>query len=253
MKLVKRFVSVVLALLIVAALSVTAYASNVNYDDVSEKFVFSATGGENPTDLFEDFKLAVPGDELTQEIVLKNLETNRMDVKFFLKSLGADEQSAELLSKMTLTVKADNGSVFFTAPANETAALSDWVELGTLHNGGSIKLTLTLKVPIELGNEFQDAIGKITWKFKSEEQPIDVEHHEKCPECGGEMTRKVIVGDDGKYYYYYECLNEHKTPPIPTGDNFNVVPYVIALGVSAFAVIVLFVIIKRNNKHKKKR
>jgi hypothetical protein len=65
------------------------------------------------------------------------------------------------------------------------------VLLGTLYSGGEVNLDVTLTLPIELGNEYQDAIGYIDWEFKVEEYPVDP----------GDPTPPP-TGDDSQIYVY---------------------------------------------------
>lgn len=183
------FILIFMFSLSVSAMATTATPA-VNYDAVSEGFIFD-TKGDTPTDLFVNFKDAMPGDTLTQEIVLTNNKSNEMGVKFFLKSLGADEASKELLSKMKLTVTTDSGSKLFDAPVDQTATLTDWNELGLVYPGGNIKLNLTLSIPATLGNEFQNAKGNVKWAFKSEEQAV---------------PKSPTTGDDSNVYLYVAVL-----------------------------------------------
>ena len=83
--------------------------------------------------------------------------------------------------------------------------MTDWVYLGTLYSGGEVNLILNLDIPIELGNEYQDAIGYIDWEFKAEELPIDP--------------------DDPK--------------PPQTGDNSNLYLYAMLASVSGIALVIL--------------
>ncbi len=252
-KLIKISLSLVACVTVLFSLTVSAFASNVSYDDKSEQFVFSTGSKENPSDLFENFKNAMPGDKLTQEIELKNLKSNRMSVKFFIKSTGATKESKDLLSKLTLTVAVKDKSPFFEAPADQTSTLTDWVELGTLHQGGKIDLVVTLSVPETLGNEYMGARGELDWHFKSIEQPIDTkktEDERKCRICHEKMTRKLVKGADGKYYYYYECQHEHTTPPAPVmGDAFNVFVPVAVMLLAIVGMVFVLLYRKRNREN----
>ena len=129
-----------------------------------------------------------------------------------MRSLGAHEDSVDFLSQLDLRVAKDEDSemaYMFDAAADQTGGMTDWVYLGTLYSGGEVNLILNLDIPIELGNEYQEAIGYIDWEFKAEESPIDP--------------------DDPK--------------PPQTGDNSNLYFYAMLAGVSGIALVIL--ILKR--------
>jgi LPXTG-motif cell wall-anchored protein len=117
----------------------------------------------------------MPGDTITQKITVKNDANNKVKVKIYMRSLGAHEDSKEFLSKLGLKVQksAENQMAYmFDAAASETAQLTDWVYLGLLYSGGEVNLDVTLDVPIELDDTFQNKIGYLDWEFRIEEFPI---------------------------------------------------------------------------------
>lgn len=183
-----------LMLVLLSCVSVNA-ESQVIYDSNANEFIFSPGSDHSPTDLFENFKNVMPGDSLTQSITVKNDEDNEVKVNIYLRALGAKEGSEELLSKLNLKVaKSSNNKMayMFDAAANETDGLSEWVLLGTLYSGGEVNLEVTLDVPIELGNEFQDAAGYLEWEFKVEELPIDPDDPEP-PKTGEEIKGYLLA------------------------------------------------------------
>lgn len=168
-----KVLAFIMALALCIGLAPTAFASTVTYQGQSEKFVFSPGSNYSPTDLFENFKSVMPGDQLTQQIEVKNAANNRVNVKLYIRALGAHEASVEFLKQMNLTVRQDGSSVLFDAPADQKSTLEDWVCLGTFQSGADVTLDVTLSVPLEMGNEFQEAVGYLDWQFKVEEFPIE--------------------------------------------------------------------------------
>lgn len=192
-------------------------ASTVTFDGGSDKFIFSPGSDKSPTDLFTEFKNVMPGDKLIQPITVKNDADDDVKVKIYMRSLGADEASMELLSQLRLSLaKADENEMayMFDTATDGWNASSEWILLGTLYSGGEVNLEVKLEVPIELDNSFKNSIGTIDWQFKAEELPAEP--------------------DDPQ--------------PPDTGDSNDVSLYVWVMAASAVVLIVLVVLILRRKK-----
>ncbi|MBQ2392052.1 MAG: LPXTG cell wall anchor domain-containing protein [Clostridia bacterium] len=183
-KIITLFVVLIVALS--SVLPVYAADGKVTYSGNAGNFVFEPGSDHSLTDLFPNFKDVMPGDTLTQQITVKNNADNKVKVKIYIRSLGAHEDSVDFLSKLGLKVaKSEENKMayMFDAKANETAQLTDWVCLGTLYSGGEVNLDVTLTVPVELDNEFQNDVGYLDWEFMIEEFPIE-EGDPKPPQTG---------------------------------------------------------------------
>lgn len=218
----KRVIAILFAIIIAscAVLPVCAADGRVTYSGNSGEFIFEPGSENSPTDLFSNFKGVMPGDVLTQKITVKNNADDKVKVRIYIRSLGAQEDTDEFLSELGLKVRnsADNEMAYmFDAAANETERLTDWVYLGMLYSGGEVNLDLTLEVPLELDNKFQSSIGYLDWEFKVQEIPAEP--------------------DD---------------PQAPsTGDNFQIEICVLLLAISAI-VIIFFLFFKKRRVNKEK-
>ncbi len=190
-----RFLTLLLLFALVFSCTLPVYAADgkVTYSGNAGNFVFEPGSEHSLTDLFPNFKDVMPGDTITQKINVKNDASNEVKVKIYLRSLGAHEDSAEFLSQLGLKVaksEDNNMAYMFNATASETAQLTDWVCLGTLYSGGEVNLDVTLNVPVELSNEFQNQVGFLDWEFMIEEFPVESDDP-KPPPTGDSSPTKI--------------------------------------------------------------
>ncbi|MBS1419995.1 MAG: hypothetical protein HP001_07180 [Oscillospiraceae bacterium] len=183
----KTVSALALVLVLLLGLGTAACAeSSVTYEGGAEKFVFLEGGDYTATDLFQGLKGVMPGDMLEQKITIKNTVTSVPNVKIYMRALVHDEAGNPLspnvaaatelasmqdfLSQLSMTVKQGE-RVLFEASPDQLGGLKDNVLLGTFSGNSSTELTVTLTVPIELGNEYMNRVGEVDWVFTAEEIP----------------------------------------------------------------------------------
>ena len=196
----KRVTRVVLALIMMMTVAVSASAAdgNVTYSGDAGKFIFAPGGEHSLTGLFPEFKDVMPGDTLTQKIVVKN--NAKKSVKISMRALGAHEDSKEFLSKLNLYVEKVTDTPLFEAPADQTAQLTEWRQIGVLAAGGEAELMVGLQVPTSLDNNYKKLVGYLDWEFMVEE-----------------------IGDDD----------------VQTGDSVTYLPWIAGIGGSVALIVII--------------
>lgn len=177
----KKSIQIFAALLLLLTLATSAMAdAKVEYLNAWNLFEFTPGSSYEATDLFENFKGVLPGDVLTQKVVVKN--PSALDVRIWLQQTPEtyvwEGSKADFLNQLTLTVK-DGEKVLFNAQANESAQLTERKLLGVFKklSGSQIELDVTLTVPIEMNNDYMGQIGVVPWTFIVEEIPDDDSPH----------------------------------------------------------------------------
>lgn len=172
----KRAILLFLCLALLLTLPAAAAEGRVSYLGGAEGYIFDPGSEHSPSDLFPEFKDVMPGDVISQKIIVKNDAAEGVKANIYLRALGAHADSAEFLSKLWLRVKKSGEAAYmFDAAADDRAQLADWVLLGTLYSGGEVELEVELTVPVELDNRFASAVGYLDWEFKVEEFPAEPE------------------------------------------------------------------------------
>lgn len=167
----KKIISIVISIILCLSIGITAFAADdtlcsVSYTNASQ-FIFNPDGG----DLFKNFKGVMPGDELTQDVVIANQLATRT-VTLYLRA-QIDEKYKDFLDYIEIEVtlnKYDSGKKVLTKnKASEPGNLEKNICLGTYAPGEQGKLEVKIKVDKAMGNEFKNAIGVIEWIFSAEE------------------------------------------------------------------------------------
>ena len=197
----KKILTLITTIILIFAISIPALAAdgNVIYSGNAGEFIFQPGSDYSLTDLFPDFKDVMPGDTLTQKILVKNNAKKR--VRIYVRSLGAQEESVDFLKQMSLYVGVKENTALFEAPADQSAQLTEWTQLGTFEPGAEIELEVGLQVPTTMDNKDKKHVGYIDWEFLVEE-------------IGG--------------------------PRPQTGDNANYLPWAITAGASLVVIVCVF-------------
>lgn len=214
----KKLIGVLAALLTVSAIpSVAAQEASLTFE--GKQLTIHAPGqSEEFPDLFGGFTGMMPGDERKESLVIRNQSQDFDSVKIYLRAIPVGEgeeniskdvsdalrQDArkgnrseaeymnEFLSRLTLRLETPEGVVANT-PADVPVGSDQPVRLAELKAGESTNLDMTLKVPVELTNEYADRIAEIRWEFLAEG------FHRPTPpkQPDDQWTVRVVWIDDG--------------------------------------------------------
>ena len=179
--------------------------ASITYEGGAEKYVFLPGSEYTETDLFDNFKGVMPGDEIEQKITVTNKQGACDYVKIYMRAVPHDDTANPLsedvaasetvatmedfLHQLSLTVVKEDGIVIFKGTAEELDGLAENVLLGTFEKGESTVLTAKLSVPIELGNKYANRVGEVDWVFVAEEL-----NNPEAPETGDTTNITLYVG-----------------------------------------------------------
>ena len=163
----KKHLHGIIAVLLMLCVCGTALASNVDFVNIDEGFLFLPSD-----DLFPEFKNAMPGDTLTQLVEVANRKPGYI-VRLYIRADPVDEEHKAFLDQLHLTVKDLGTGEIFNAQASETAQLTEDHLLGIFRNNMSTTLEVTLEIPKDLSNDFNGARGDVHWTFTADTLPMD--------------------------------------------------------------------------------
>lgn len=234
--------------------------------------------------LLPAFQDLYPGDEVSQEIYLRNRYSQDLGVSIYVSvnsgnEDGMEDSKKEAVHKMLtdaslIEMTVYNGSnKLYTGPlSNNGQAIS----LGALNEGHGAPLRVDLKVSPEMGNEYQDLAGYLDWTMEGiwnypyipsnpdgSSETSDEEIDESSvpltsfPETESSGVEEAIPAPDGPDGQGGEGIDDDDTPlsPFPdqeklpqTGDAFPVeIVAVAGACCAAVAVVVLITGKKRKN------
>ena len=196
-------------LLVTMALSALAADSIVTFEGLSEGFTFSPGGIHTQTELFDNFKAVMPGDNLTESIRVINNADDCDYVKIYLRAEPHDETENPLSESVAaagetvasmhdflaqLYMRVYNGdALIYEASPDQTDGHAENVLLGTYRNGEFADLSVELEVPVTLGNEYARRTGEVDWVFTVEGYD-DVDPEPEDP-CDGKLIVHKIWND----------------------------------------------------------
>lgn len=184
-KLVKSVSGIVLttALLLSLSFSSVAADSSVTFNGHGKGFDFKPGSEYTATDLFDNFKNAMPGDTLSETITITNNSSDSDYVKLYIRALPHDESANPLSEKVAetetvasmkdflsqLNMKVFHGEkLIFNASPDKLEGMAENVLLGSFEKGKGTTLTVELSVPLELSDEYANRVGEVDWVFLTE-------------------------------------------------------------------------------------
>jgi hypothetical protein len=172
-------------------------APTVRYDGKEKKFEILNTRG---TDLFQDFKAVVPGDTITQSILLQFDNISR-ETDLYLRAESTDNAAIpeDIKLKFYVTEKLISESNL-----NTQGALKENTLLYKFTQSENVEVKVVLEVPTGIGNEISDMRKDIQWIFTIQEDDSvkeEPETDEPAPDTGIEVT-VPDTGDDSAIVDY---------------------------------------------------
>ena len=224
--------------------------SKATYKGTAPLFVFAPDDGSQ-TGLFNNLQGLMPGGTYTQQITVENTSGTRADI--YLRGEAQTTEPSSNMQALTgsvsglleeITFKLMDGSNTLASgtlaevwPASGSGYNTNkgrFIRLGTFYSGTQKALTLELKVPNDLGNEYQNAIGKVNWIFQ-----VDVYQDGG----GGDEYPPIPLGPPTI------TVDGQRIPLAPgTGDSVSANMYLYAGGLILLALALAVMLSKRQCK-----
>lgn len=135
----------------------------VRYDGKEKQLAILNTQG---TDLFREFKALVPGDTVTQSILLQ-FENISRKTDLYMRAETPD--NSELPENIRLKVYVAD-RLISDSDLNSQDALKEKVLLYEFSQSEEVEIKAVLEVPAEIGNEISDRRKELRWIFYVQEE-----------------------------------------------------------------------------------
>ena len=177
----KKFISLLLALMVLMSCVICVSAEDGTVTITTSDIEFGPGSKYTDTDMFANFKGVMPGDTLSQKIVIKNDMTKFDYVKVYLRAVphGAANtpetkdltaaDSKAFLDFMTMTVATAKGKTIYSGkPWSASDGLEEKVLIATINKRKTATLNVDLKVSELMTYEFMEKKGEVDWEFTIE-------------------------------------------------------------------------------------
>lgn len=277
----KSFFALLAAGVMALNLGMTAFAADavVTYQG-SKSFEFEPGSGYTVTDLFDNFKNVMPGDQLKETVEVKNEAKSCDYIDVYMCAEVHDEEKngltysesfenrdgkddadvdgerdetvatmQDFLTQLTMRI-FEGEKLIYEASPDEAGALVKDVYLGSLKYGNALALKVELDVPLELGNEYANRVGEVDWVFKVTERnnPKDNPGSDPSPKPKPDPTqpsKPEIVPEPMPTPGAIDMITN-----LPkTGDDTMIWPYIALLGVGVIGMALT--VMKKREKTKK--
>ena len=199
-KTIKFLASLLLTLTLTLGLSFTALAaaSTITFRGVDKGFDVAPGSKYTSTDLFDNFKDVMPGDELKESIEIINEARDCDYIRVYLRMVPHDAQGnpltydevfenedgkdqddvdgerdetvttmVDFLKQLTMRIY-DGSELIYESTLDKTDELTSRKYVGKLERHESLDLRVELDVPIEMGNEYANRVGEVDWVILAE-------------------------------------------------------------------------------------
>lgn len=160
-----------------------------------------------PDDFFYNLPVAMPGDLLTDSVLLSNTSGKTAELLFATNISDISKEQEELIEKLGCTIYFNDLKLY---EGNLKAAnLKEGISLGKFKNGEKGTLSFEIAIPKEIKNEDALRSVDVKWIFSAKEDLSQQESYMNNPtlsEQNNSSSSYVKTGDNSQIYLYCAIL-----------------------------------------------